>query len=82
MNRHNFLLLFGIELKDGKEGAMPVILAHRGFFGSLSLHNIREAISKKMLCKGMQREGVKASPDLASGLFCYAPLRNIWDGIQ
>jgi len=31
-----------------------------------------------MLCNDVQRESVEPSPDLASGLFCYAPLHNIW----
>jgi hypothetical protein len=35
----------------------------------------------RLLCNDVQREGVKPSPDLASGLFCYAPLHNIWYGI-
>ncbi len=35
-----------------------------------------------MLCNDVQQEGVKPSPDLASRLFCYAPLHNIWYGIQ
>ena len=34
-----------------------------------------------MLCNGVQLEGVKASLDLASGLFCYVSLHNIRDGI-
>src|SRR5436309_3092610 len=34
-----------------------------------------------MLCNVGQREGVKPSPDLALGLFCYAPLHKIWYGI-
>ena len=35
----------------------------------------------RILCNGVKREGVKVSPDLASGLFCYVPLHNIRDGI-
>jgi len=34
-----------------------------------------------MLCNDVQREGVKASPDLVSRLFQYVPLHNIWYGI-
>jgi hypothetical protein len=30
----------------------------------------------RFLCDDMQREGVKPSPDLDSGFFCYAPLHN------
>ncbi len=33
------------------------------------------------LCNGVKREGVKASPGLASWLFCYVPLHNIRYGI-
>ena len=36
----------------------------------------------QMLCNDVQREGVKPSPGLASWFFCYAPLHNIWYGIQ
>jgi len=32
----------------------------------------------RILCNGVKREGVKASPNLASGLFCYVPLHKIW----
>ena len=39
------------------------------------------AMPYQILCNDVQREGVKASPDLVSGLFCYAPLHNIWYGI-
>src|SRR5438105_3770374 len=35
----------------------------------------------QILCNGVKREGVKVSPDLASGLLCYVPLHNIRDGI-
>jgi hypothetical protein len=35
----------------------------------------------RILCNNVQREGVKASPELASGLFCYVPLHKIWHGI-
>jgi hypothetical protein len=35
----------------------------------------------QMLCNDVHREGVKLSPDLASGLFCCVPLHNIWYGI-
>ena len=34
----------------------------------------------RWLCNDVQHEGVKASLDLASGLFCYVPLHNIWYG--
>ena len=30
----------------------------------------------QMLCNSVQGEGIKASPGLASWLFCYAPLHN------
>ncbi len=30
----------------------------------------------RLFCNGVWRKGVKASPELASGLFCYAPLHN------
>ncbi len=33
------------------------------------------------MCNGVEREGVKVSPDLASGLFCYVPLHTIRYGI-
>ncbi len=36
----------------------------------------------RFLCNDVQREGVKLSSDLASGLFCYVPLHNIRYGIQ
>ena len=36
----------------------------------------------QMLCNDVQREGGEPSPDLASELFCYSPLHNIWYGIQ
>jgi len=36
----------------------------------------------RMLCNDAQREGVEPSPDLASELFCYSPLHNIWYGIS
>src|SRR6266851_96225 len=36
----------------------------------------------RMLCDDMQREDVKSSPDLASGLFCYVPLHKNWYGIR
>ena len=35
----------------------------------------------RLLCNDVQREGIKPSPDLASGLFFYAQLHNIWYGI-
>ena len=35
----------------------------------------------RFLCNDVQREGIKPSPGLASGLFCYASLHNIWYGI-
>ncbi len=35
----------------------------------------------RKLCNDVQREGVKLSPELASGLFCYVPLHKIWYGI-
>ncbi len=35
----------------------------------------------RMLCNDVQLEGVKLSPDLAPGLFCYIPLHKIWYGI-
>ncbi len=31
----------------------------------------------RLLCNDVQREGVKPSPELASGLFCYVPLHKI-----
>ncbi len=34
----------------------------------------------RLLCNDDQREGVKSSPDLAFGLFCYVPLHKIRDG--
>src|SRR5712692_7392980 len=36
----------------------------------------------RILCNGVKREGIKASPDLASGLFCYVPLHKIRYGIE
>jgi len=36
----------------------------------------------RLLRNDVQREGVKASPDLASGLFCYIPLHKIWYGVH
>jgi len=36
----------------------------------------------RMLCNDVQREGVKFSPDLTSGLLCYVPLYKIWYGIR
>ncbi len=36
----------------------------------------------RFLCNDVQREGVKPRPDLASWLFCYTPLHNIWYGIS
>src|SRR5260221_2808876 len=36
----------------------------------------------RILCNGVQREGVKASPNLASGLFCYVPLHKIRHSIS
>jgi hypothetical protein len=36
----------------------------------------------RILCNGVNREGVKARLDLASGLFCYVPLHKIRYGIQ
>jgi hypothetical protein len=35
----------------------------------------------RLLCNDVQREGVKASPDLASPLFQYVPLHKIRYGI-
>jgi hypothetical protein len=35
----------------------------------------------RLLCNDVQREGAKPRPDLASGLFYYVPLHNIWYGI-
>jgi len=35
----------------------------------------------RILCKGVNREDVKASPNLASGIFCYVPLHKIRYGI-
>ncbi len=35
-----------------------------------------------ILCNGVQREGAKLSPALASELFCSVPLHNIWYGIR
>jgi hypothetical protein len=35
----------------------------------------------RFLCNGVKREGVKASPDLASELFYYVPLHKIRYGI-
>jgi hypothetical protein len=35
----------------------------------------------RFLCNDVQREGIKSSPDLASELFCYVVLHNIWYGI-
>src|SRR3989442_11320793 len=35
----------------------------------------------RKLCNDVQREGAKLGPDLASGLFCYVPLHDIWYGI-
>ncbi len=36
----------------------------------------------RLLCSGVQREGVKASLELASGPFYYVPLHTIWYGIN
>jgi hypothetical protein len=36
----------------------------------------------RILCNGVKREGIKASPDQASGLFCYVPLHKIRYGIH
>ncbi len=36
----------------------------------------------RLLCSNVQREGIKLSPDLASGLFYYVPLHKIWHGIH
>ncbi len=36
----------------------------------------------RILCNGVKREDVKASPDLLSGLFCFVPLHKIRYGIQ
>src|SRR6266699_3140296 len=36
----------------------------------------------RILCNDVQREGAKSSPGLASELFCYMPLHNIWYGIR
>ncbi len=36
----------------------------------------------RLLCNDDQREGVKSSPDLAFGLFCYVPVHKIRDGID
>ncbi len=36
----------------------------------------------RILCNDVRREGVKASLDLASGLFCYVPLHKIRYGIK
>ncbi len=41
-----------------------------------------EMMPSRLLCNGVQREDVKLSPDLACGLFCYAPLHNIWYSIR
>ena len=35
----------------------------------------------RILCNGVKREGVKASPDLAFGLFYFVPLHKIRYGI-
>ena len=35
----------------------------------------------RIVCNDVRREGVKASLDLASGLFCYVPLHKIRYGI-
>jgi hypothetical protein len=35
----------------------------------------------RKLCNDVHREGAKLSLDLASRLFCYVPLHNIWYGI-
>src|SRR6266446_1697268 len=35
----------------------------------------------RIVCNGVQREGAKLSPDLASELFCYVPLHTIRYGI-
>jgi hypothetical protein len=35
----------------------------------------------RILCNDVRREGVKASPDLFFGLFCYVPLHKIRYGI-
>ncbi len=43
--------------------------------------DIYEKISYRMLCNDVQQEGVKPSPDLAFGLFCYVLLHKIWYGI-
>ena len=40
-----------------------------------------DLIPYRLLCNDVQREGVKSSPALASGLLCYAPLHNIWYGV-
>jgi hypothetical protein len=39
-------------------------------------------MSYQMLCKDVQRERAKPSPDQAFGLFCYVPLHNIRYGIS
>jgi hypothetical protein len=36
----------------------------------------------RILCNGVQREGAKLNPALASELFCYVPLHKIRYGIE
>src|SRR5229473_3461491 len=36
----------------------------------------------RILCNGVKREDVKASPDLVSELFCFVPLHKIRYGIE
>ena len=42
----------------------------------------RYSMLYRFLCNAMQRDGVQPSPDLAFGLFCYAPFHNSWYGLS
>ena len=42
----------------------------------------RYSMLYRVLCNAMQRDGVQPSPDLAFGLFCYAPFHNSWYGLS
>jgi D12 class N6 adenine-specific DNA methyltransferase len=73
-----------LEVAVAKEIDIPVI-AFDIFdilmnYWDVQLHNPETPY--RILCNGVQREGAKLSPALASELFCYMPLHKIWYGIQ
>src|SRR6266699_3465715 len=73
------LLRFVVLLLAMPSTTLPYIQPFAEFYFVLSDRLLE--MPYRILCNGVQQEGAKLSPALASELFCYVPLHNIRYGV-